>query len=249
MIKILEILGSYLIFLGSLLKRREKLKIYFEKTMDEIITIGIDSISMVILISIFMGVVTSIQTASNLNNPFVPKFIVGMATRNMSVLELSPTVIGIIITGKIGSSIASQIASMRISEQIDALEILGVNSASYLVLPKILASVFSYPLLVIISMFLCITAGYFAAIHVANISSEDYILGITSQFKFSEVKIALYKSTTFGFLMSSISSFIGFNTKDGGSVEVGKASTKAFTLSSIIILIADCFIARLFLNF
>lgn len=216
--------------------------------MDEILEIGVKSFFLVCLVSIFMGVVTAIQTASNLLDALTPKFIVGLATRNMTILELSPTVLGIIIAGKVGSNIASQLSSMRISEQIDALKIFGINTSSYLVLPKILATVIVFPLLVGISMFLSIYSGYLASIYISKILSQDYISGITMYFKVSDLRLAFYKAFTFAFLMSSISSYIGFYTV-GGASDIGRASTKAFSVSCIAILVADYLIAQLFLNF
>lgn len=248
MLNLIESFGKYLLFIISLFKNKEKSSTYFIRTIDEIMEIAISSLFLVCLVSVFMGIVTSIQTASNLMNPMTPKFIVGLATRNMTILELSPTVVGIIITGKVGSNIASQLSSMRISEQIDALKIFGINASSYLVLPKILASLISYPMLIIISMFLSILGGYFAAVYVANILPQDYITGITTMFKMSDIRLALYKSFTFAFLMSTISSYIGFHT-EGGSLEVGRASTKSFTISCIAILVSDYLIAQLFLKF
>lgn len=239
--------GKYFIFLWSMLINRESLKTCFKRTVDECLEIGINSLPIIIIISIFMGVVVTVQTASNLNNPFMPKYIVGLAVRNMTVLELSPTVLAIVIAGKIGSSIASQLSSMRISEQIDALEIFGINAASYLVMPKIIASIITYPMLVVLSMFLAIYSGYFANTYIAKISPDEYIRGITFLFKPSDLNIALCKSIVFAFLISSISSFIGFYTH-GGSIEVGNASTKAVTTSCVAILIADYLVAQLLIT-
>lgn len=229
-------------------KNPESFRICCKRTVDEFIDIGINSLPIVIIISVFMGVVVTIQTASNLAGPLTPRWIVGLAVRNMTVLELSPTMLGVIIAGKIGSNISSQLSSMRISEQIDALEIFGINTTSYLVFPKILAFVISYPMLVILSMFLALYSGYMACIYLTNISGADYIIGITSMFRPSDLNVALWKSITFGFLISSISSFIGFYTF-GGSVAVGKASTKSVTYSCVAILVADYLITQLLLNF
>ncbi len=240
-------LGKYFIFLWSTLINKEPFRICSRRTTDECLEIGIGSLPIIIIISIFMGIVVTVQTASNLNNPLMPKYVVGLAVRNMTILELSPTVLAIVIAGKVGSSIASQLSSMRISEQIDALEMFGINAASYLVFPKILASIITYPMLVILSMFLSIYSGYFASTYIAKISPDEYIRGITFLFKTSDIEIAICKSVVFSFLVSSISSFIGFHTH-GGSIEIGKASTKAVTSSCVAILIADYLVAQLLIK-
>lgn len=240
--------GKYFLFMWSMLRNREHPRLCLKRTVEECVEIGLESLFIVIIMSIFMGIVVTIQTAANLSHPLTPKYIVGLAVRNMTVLEMSPTMMAVVMAGKIGSSISSQLSSMRISEQIDALEIFGINTTSYLVFPKILASMITYPMLVIISMFLAICSGYLANTYIANIPAEDYTNGLTMLFKPMDISIALCKSVTFAFLISSISSFVGYYTY-GGSLEVGRASTKAVTSSCIAILMADYLVAQLLLSF
>lgn len=240
--------GKYFLFLWSMLRNSERARLCIRRTMEECVEIGINSLFIVVIMSIFMGVVITIQTAANLSNPLTPKYIVGLAVRNMTVLEMSPTVIAIIMAGKVGSSISSQLSSMRISEQIDALEIFGINTTSYLVFPKILGAMITYPMLVVISMFLAIYSGYLANTYIANIPADDFIKGLNMMFNPMDINIALCKSVTFAFLISSISSFIGYYTY-GGSLEVGRASTRAVTSSCIAILTADYLLAQLLLKF
>ena len=240
-------LGNYFIFLHSMLVNREAFKVYVQQTLDECIAIGISSVPIVIIVSVFMGAVTSIQVAANLVSPLIGKFIVGVIVRDMTILELSPTVMAIIFAGKVGSNIAGQLGSMRISEQIDALEIIGINATSYLVLPKILASLLMYPLLVIISGFLCIYSGFLANTFVLSIAPEDYIYGIRFLFDPYTIRFAIYKSFAFAFLISSISSYQGFYIA-GGALAVGQASTRAVINSCIAILVADYALAQLLLN-
>ena len=224
------------------------LRINLSRVSEECYEIGVGSLSIVFIISIFIGIVISIQIASNLLSPLTPKFVVGLAARNMVILEIAPTILAIVLTGKIGTNISSQVASMRITEQIDALEIFGLNTKSYLVLPKIIAFLLCYPCLVVISILFSLFSGYWAAVLLTNVSSSDFIEGLTIFYRPLDLKIALYKSFTFAFLISSISSYIGYYTT-GGAIEIGRASTKAFTISAIAILIFDYIIAQLLLKF
>lgn len=244
--KILEDIGRYFIFLGSLLVNRENFRTYFKLTMDECIGIGLNSAFLVILVSAFLGAVSTIQTAYNLISPLIPTYIISLVVRDMTILELSPTIIAIIFAGKVGSSMASGIGTMRISEQVDALEVMGINSASYLVLPKIIAALMMYPILVIISMTVAIVGGYLAGSLSGVITPTEYIYGIRYQFNEFTVAFALIKAFVFAFLIASISSYKGYFTK-GGALEVGIASTEAVTQSVIFILIADYLLAFLLL--
>ena len=244
--KAIEDIGRYFIFLGSLFVNRETFKTYFNLTMDEAVRIGINSALLIILVSAFLGAVSTIQTAYNLVSPLIPTYIISLVVRDMTILELSPTIIAVIFAGKVGSSMASGIGTMRISEQIDALEVMGMNSASYLVLPRIIASLMMYPILVILSMAVAITGGYLAGTLSGVITPQEYIYGIRYQFNDYTVTFALIKAFVFAFLIASISSYKGFYTK-GGALEVGIASTEAVTQSVIFILIADYLLAFLLL--
>ncbi len=242
----MESLGKYFIFLGTLFINRETFKTYFKLTIDECISIGINSIFLVSLVAFFMGAVTTIQTAYNLINPLIPDYVISLVVRDMTILELAPTIIAVIFAGKVGSSMASGLGTMRISEQIDALEVMGINSASYLVLPKILGSILMYPMLVILAGLLAIVGGYLAGVLTGVITAEEYIYGIRFDFNEYTVTFALIKSFVFAFLVSSISSFKGYYTT-GGAVEVGQSSTSAVTQSVIAILLADYLLAQLLL--
>ncbi len=233
-------------FLGSLFVNRESFRTYVKLIIDESILVGVGSIFIVVIVSTFMGAVTAVQTAYNLVSPLIQDYIIGTLVRDMTVQELAPTVIAIVFAGKVGSSISSGLGTMRITEQIDALEVMGINSVSYLVLPKVIAAVLMYPLLVILAMFLSIYGGYIAGTLTNIITEQEYIYGIRLDFNPFTIKFAMIKSVVFAFLISSISAYKGFFTK-GGALEVGIASTSAVTNSCIAILLADYLLAQLLL--
>jgi len=238
--------GRYMIFLGSLFVRRETFKTYYNLTLEECIQIGIKSIFLFMLVSTFMGAVTTLQTAANLVSPFVPKFVISQVVREMTVLELAPTIMAVIYAGKVGSSMAGGLGTMRITEQVDALEVMGINSASYLVLPKIIASLMMFPLLVIVAAVCSMLGGYLAGTLTEILTATEYIYGIRYSFNEYFITFALIKSVVFAFLISSISSFRGYFTQ-GGALEVGISSTQAVTTSIIAVLLADYFLAYLLL--
>ena len=240
-------IGKYMILMGSLFIRREKFSVYWKLTIEECILIGVNSIFIVAIVSSFIGAVTCIQTAANLINPLIPIYVVASVTREMSILELAPTFTCVVLAGKVGSSIAGQIGTMKITEQVDALEVMGINSASYLILPKIIASLITIPMLVTIAAFLSILGGFIAGRLGDIISTRDYIYGIQSDFNQFNVTFALIKAFIFAFLISSISAFQGYYTK-GGALEVGQSSTMAVVKSCIGVLIADLLLAQLLLN-
>ena len=236
--------GQYILFLGSLVVRMETFKTYYRLTLEECVQIGLKSAALVALVSSFMGAVTTVQTAYNMVSPLIPRFVISQVVREMTILELAPTIIAVIFAGKVGSSMAGGIGTMRITEQIDALEVMGINSASYLVLPRIIASLFMYPLLVSIAGVCSMTAGYFVGSFTNIITPEDYIYGIRYYFDDYSVTFAMIKSFVFAFLISSISSFKGYYTQ-GGALEVGIATTAAVTTSVIAVLSADYLLAQL----
>lgn len=231
-------LGKYFIFLSLLVTRRESFKTYVKLTVEESVSFGINSLFITVIVSVFIGAVTCVQTAYNLVSPIIPDYIISLVVRDSTILELAPTVTAIVIAGKAGSHIAGQLGTMRITEQIDALEIMGINSASYLVLPKIIAAVFTFPMLVTLAMALAIIGGYVAGTSTGIISAEAYIQGIQAEFIPFYVHYAIIKAVVFGFLIASISAFQGFYTS-GGALEVGQSSTSAVTTSCIAILFAD----------
>jgi len=240
-------IGKYFLFLRSMFLNRVSLKTYIQQIFDECVAIGVSSIFIVAIVSTFIGAVTGIQLSYNLlKTPLSQDFFIGYGVRNMVILELAPTVNAIVFAGKVGSNIASQLGSMRISEQIDALEVMGINTTTYLVLPKILAGLFTYPLLVIIAGFLAIYSGYLATTLVLSVAPEDYIYGLRFIFDPYTIRFALYKSLAFAFLTTSIAAYKGFYVF-GGAVAVGKASTSAVTNGCIAILVADYVLTQLLL--
>lgn len=236
-----------MILMSTLFVRREKFSVYWKLIIDECILIGTDSILIVAIVSSFIGAVTCIQTAANLVSPLVPIYVVASVVREMSILELAPTFTCVVLAGKVGSSIAGQLGTMRITQQVDALEVMGINSASYLILPKIIASIITIPMLVTFAGLLAILGGYTAGILGNIISTQDFIYGIQIDFNEFNVTFALIKAFVFAFLISSISAFEGYYTK-GGALEVGQSSTSAVVKSCIAVLVADLSLAQLLLN-
>ena len=232
--------------MATLFSKPEKLSVYRRRIIEEMESIGVSSLGIVTLISVFMGAVITIQTVYNLVNPLVPLYIVGLVARDTMIIEFSPTIIMLVLAGKVGSSIASEIGTMRVTEQIDALEIMGINSSGYLVLPKMVAAIFISPFLVLISMFVGIGGGWVAGELSGVILSNDYIKGIQFEFIPFNVTFAMIKTVVFAYIITSISSFQGFYT-EGGSLEVGQASTNAVVYSSVLILIFDYVITQLIL--
>lgn len=240
-------LGKFFIFAGQLFVRREKFSTYVSLVINECISVGYNSLFIVSTVSVFMGAVTTIQTAYNLVSPFIPDYVISLVVRDMTILELAPTIIAIVFAGKVGSNIAGELGTMRITEQIDALEVMGINSTSYLVLPKIVACMLMYPMLVILSGFLTIYGGYLTSLATGIISGRDYIYGIRYEFIEFNIFFALLKGFVFAFLVASISAYKGYFTS-GGALEVGRSSTAAVTNSCIAILLADYLLAQLLLG-
>lgn len=238
--------GRFMLFLWGTVKNRERFKVYPPLVLDEMIRIGIDSIFIVSVVSFSIGAVTCIQTANNLVSPVIPKYVIGLITRDMVLLELCTTFTCVILAGKVGSNIAGNLGTMRITEQIDALEIMGINSTSYLVLPKLIAALIMFPLLCSLSAFLGMAGGYIAGSLSGALTEYEYVYGIRSDFQPFNVSFALIKSVVFGFLITAISAYRGYYTR-GGSLEVGQSSTIAVVNSCIAILIADYALAQLLL--
>ncbi len=239
-------IGKYFMFLGNLFTNRETFKTYYKLILEECISIGLGSLFLVALVSTFMGAVTTVQTAYNMVSDFIPDYVISQVVREMIVLELAPTIIAVIYAGKVGSSMAGGLGTMRITEQIDALEVMGINSISYLVLPKIIASIMMYPLLVIIAGVCGMLGGYLAGTLTGIITPTDYVYGLRSSYNEFTVIFALIKSVVFAFLVASISSYKGYYTQ-GGALEVGVSTTQAVTTSVIAVLIADYLLAQLLL--
>lgn len=244
--KMIANIGKYFIMMRYVFSRPERFKIYKNRIFDEIEIIGLSSIPLVALLSAFMGAVITLQTASNMDSPLLPVETVGYITRQTTILEFSPTVISLILAGKIGSNIASEVGTMRVTEQIDALEIMGVNSLGYLVLPKIIAGVLTFPFIIIISMALSIYGGLFAAVQTGLVSQEDYVKGLRYWFSPDDISYALIKTVVFALIITSVASFYGYYTK-GGALDVGRSSTQAVVYSSIVILLANFVLTQLLL--
>lgn len=240
-------IGQYFVLVKRVFSKPEKLSVYMKQIIHEVDGIGITSLPIIAIISFFMGGVITIQSAFGFTSPLVPLYAVGFTVRESMILEFSPTIVCLILAGKIGSNIASEIGSMRITEQIDALEIMGINSASYLILPKIVAGVVIMPFLIALSMFLGIFGGYVMGIATGAVSSYQYIFGIQAFFEPWKLWYSFTKVITFAFLITSTSAYFGYYTQ-GGALEVGKSSTSAVVYSSILILIFNFIITQLFLT-
>ncbi len=244
--KIIYEFGKYLLLMKLVFRKPEKLSIYRKQLLLEINYLGFDSLGIVAIISVFMGAVLTIQMAFNIDSPLVPLYTIGFATRKSIILEFSPTIISLILAGKVGSRIASEIGTMRVTEQIDALEIMGINPPAYLILPKIIASMLINPVLIILSMFLAMAGGWLAGSLAGLLSTADYVSGLQFQFKFFDIVYALIKTVVFAFIITSISGYYGYYT-NGGALEVGRSSTKAVVNSSIMIILFNLILTQLLL--
>jgi phospholipid/cholesterol/gamma-HCH transport system permease protein len=236
--------GKYFLFLFSTVRNREPFRVYPSLILDEMVKIGTNSLVIVAIVSTFIGMVTCLQTADNLVSPLVPMSVIGTICRDMTLLELAPTFTCVVLAGKVGSNLAGEIGSMRITEQIDAIDVMGINSSSYLILPKIIAACIMIPALCILAAFLSLMGGYLIGEITGAISPTDFVAGIRNGFRPFNVFFALTKSFVFAFLISTISSYKGYFTF-GGALEIGQASTKAVTNSVLGILIADLILAKI----
>ena len=219
---------------------------YRKQFFREVENLGVGSLGIVAIISVFMGAVITIQAAFGFESPWVPLYAVGMTTRDSMILEFAPTMVSLILAGKVGSNIASEIGTMRVSEQIDALEIMGINSAGYLIRPKILAAIFINPFLIIISMFLGLLGGWVLGVFTKVVTSNEYIYGIQYDFRPYNVYYALIKTVVFAFIITTVSAYHGYYTK-GGALEVGQSSTKAVVYSNILILLFNFILTQILL--
>jgi len=246
MLTIVSNIGKYMLMMWEVFSKPQRLSIFWKRFIEEVNIIGVSSFPIVMLMSVFMGGVIALQTASNMDLPLLPEYTIGYITRQSTILEFSPTIISLILAGKIGSSVSSEIGMMRVTEQIDALEIMGVNSLNYLIFPKIMSAVFFFPIIIIFSMLLSMLGGWISLVSTGLSSTESYVYGLRSFFKVYTVYYALSKTIVFGFLIISVSSFYGYYAK-GGAIDVGRSSTKAVVYSSISILVANFLITQLFL--
>jgi phospholipid/cholesterol/gamma-HCH transport system permease protein len=246
-VKLLYHIGRYFALITRVFQKPEKFKIYLRQIIIEIDAIGISSLSIVAIISVFMGGIIAIQTAFSISSPLLPLYVVGFTTRESIILEFSPTVVCLILAGKVGSNVASEIGAMRITEQIDALEIMGINSAGYLILPKIIAALVFFPVLIALSMFLGVAGGWVMGVASGACTSYEYVYGIQAFFEPWKLYYSFTKVLVFAFIITSVSSYYGYYT-EGGALEVGKSSTSAVVYSSILILLFSLILTNIFLT-
>lgn len=242
--KWLTTFGKYLMLMGRSFTKPDRMRMFMKKYVKEMQQLGVDSIGIVLLISFFIGAMICIQIKVNVQSPWMPRWVSGYVTREIMLLEFSSSIMCLILAGKVGSNIASELGTMRVTQQIDALDIMGVNSANYLILPKILGLMTIMPFLVIFSSAMGILGAYGTAYIGHIISPDDLTLGIQHAFNEWFIWMSMIKSLFFAFIITSVSSYFGF-TVEGGSVEVGKASTNAVVSSSVLILFSDIFLTQL----
>jgi len=239
-------IGRYFTLMLRAFSKPEKFSVYRKEFFHEVDNLGIGSLPIIAIISLFMGAVITIQAAFGFTSPWVPLYAIGLTTRDSVILEFSPTIVSLILAGKVGSNIASEIGTMRVTEQIDALEIMGINSSAYLILPKILACMIINPFLIIISMFLGIFGGWALGLFAHVITTYQYMYGIQFEFNPFNITYALIKTVVFAFIIASVSAYHGYYT-NGGALEVGKSSTKAVVYCSILILVFNFLLTQLLL--
>jgi len=245
--KFLNEIGKYFFLMGKVFSKPEKNKVYYRQVFREIESLGINSIGIVLIISVFMGAVITLQTRYNLENPLIPMYLIGLTARDSMLLEFSSTIVGLILAGKVGSNIASEIGHMRITEQIDALEVMGINSACYLILPKVIATVIFNPFLTLLSMFVGISGGWVASVTTGALTSNDFLYGIQYWFVPFYVTYSLIKTVVFAIIITTVPAYFGYHVK-GGALEVGRASTKGIVTSSILILLFNVILTQLLLS-
>lgn len=243
----LEHIGKYFIMLGRVFKKPQRSKVFYEAVLREIEDLGLKSLGIIMFISFFIGGVIALQTALNLESPFIPKSLIGFAAKRSIILEFAPTFCSIILAGKVGSYITSSIGSMRVTEQIDALEVMGINSLNYLVLPKIIATVFFYPFLISLGMFLGIFGGWVSGVLSGLFSGTEYIAGLQTDFNPFLLTYAMIKTLIFAFLIATVPAYHGYYVK-GGSIAVGRASTQSVVWTTILIVIANYFLTQMLLT-
>lgn len=246
MLKLLFHTGRYFMLMQQTFSVPEKWSIFRKRLFEELEKLGWGSIGIVALVSLFMGAVITIQGAYSFTSPWIPLYAVGLATRDTTLLELSPTIISIILAGKVGSNIASEIGTMRVTDQIDALEIMGINPASYLILPKIIAAILINPFIVLLSMFLSIFGGWLFGVLAGVVTTYEYVYGIQFAFVPYYVQYALEKTVVFAFILASVPAYQGFYTQ-GGALEVGISSTRAVVFSIILVLLANFVLTQMLL--
>lgn len=240
-------IGDYVLLMVQTFRRPDKAKVFRKQLFIDFQHLGVDSIGIIAFISLFVGAIIAMQMAYNIDSPLVPLYLIGYTTKQMLILEISPTIMSLILAGKVGSSIASEIGTMRVTEQIDALKVMGINPANYLILPKITAAMIYNPILIVFSMGIGLFGGYLAVSITGITSPVDFIVGLQSWPQPYDITYALIKTVVFAFIIASVSGYYGYTVK-GGSVEVGRASTKAVVTSSILIIVFDLLLTQMLLT-
>jgi len=235
-------LGRYLLLMRRMFARPEKFSMYWKETMRQMNDIGVGSLVIVVLISIFIGAVTAVQFAYQLSGNMIPSYYVGYIVRDITIIELAPTFTGLVLAGKVGSNMASELGGMRQKEHIDAMELMGINTAAYLILPKVIAAVCVIPLLVGIAAFVSIVGGYIASVPFGDLTESEYIRGVRAFFIPYNIFVMYVKAFVFAIILTTVSCYQGYYVT-GGSIELGQASTQAVVYSDILILLADLVIA------
>lgn len=234
--------GRYVLLLKSAITKPERFSMYYKESLRQMDAIGVGSTFIVILISLFIGAVTAVQFAYQLGDSFVPTYYIGYIVRDIAIIEMAPTITCLVLAGKVGSNIAAEIGGMRQKEHIDAMEIMGVNTSAYLIMPKVVAAIIVIPMLVALAAFISIIGGYLATVLTGEVSHAEYVLGIRSFFVPKNVTIMFVKAVVFAFILTSVSAYQGYYVK-GGSIELGQASTNAVVFSDVMILVFDYLLA------
>lgn len=242
--KLLYHFGRYVMMMGQVISRPEKLRMYYKETMRQMNDIGVGSLIIVGLIAIFIGAVTAIQFAYQLDGTLVPRYYIGYIVRDSTIIELAPTITCLVLAGKVGSNMAAEIGGMRQKEHIDAMEIMGVNTAAYLIMPKTIAALVVIPMLVAIAAFVSVIGGYLSTVPTGLMSDAEYVQGVRSFFVQNNLNMMFVKAIVFAFILTTVSCYQGYYVK-GGSIELGRASTNAVVFSDILILLSDYLIAVL----
>ncbi|MDR2791942.1 MAG: ABC transporter permease [Tannerellaceae bacterium] len=245
--KALHQIGEYVLLMQKCLSLPDRWSMLFRQLVKEIYKLGVDSLWIVVIISIFIGTVIAIQISLNIQSPLIPKFTIGYTTREIILLEFSSSIMCLILAGKVGSNIASEIGTMRVTEQIDAMEIMGVNSANFLILPKAVGLMLFIPVLVIFSMFTGMLGGVAASYISGGMTPASFEFGLQYYFNAFYVEYSIIKSEIYAFIIATIAAYFGYNVK-GGALEVGKASTNSVVMSSVMILLADVILTHLLLT-
>jgi len=238
--------GRFMLLIGRLFRNMERIQVYYRNTLQETLTMGVGSLQIIVVASLFIGAVLTLNTAFQLSSGLFPMSIIGTVVSSTSIMEFAPTIMGLLLAGKVGANIASELGTMRVDEQIDALEVMGVNSASFLILPKVVASLIAFPALIIFSAVLLHVGGIIAGVYTEAVSVGDFTAGVRQYYEPFQVTFMLIKSFVFGLTVALLSAYQGYFVS-GGPVEVGRASNNAVVISSISILMLDFLLAQFLL--